>query len=173
MKSKESTRFSWWTNRNEKTKERQYVQKHRTSLLGTTERQFTETIPESFIGARGETVHTGGTGSINRDRLTPAPILKFRKHNHAWHNLWTLSLPQDGVLGPQTRKAILSFQAQQQLPQTGMLDANTASALQSQCGGQGNSPVPASAGAKLVATSAPRHGNHQFDSTHELQEVPC
>lgn len=40
------------------------------------------------------------------------------------------AVPQDGIMGPQTRQAIMTFQMQQQLPPSGMLDPNTVSALQ-------------------------------------------
>lgn len=46
------------------------------------------------------------------------------------------TVPQDGILGQQTRQAIRSFQSQQNIPFTGMLDANTSSALQSACSSQ-------------------------------------
>ncbi len=46
------------------------------------------------------------------------------------------SVPQDGLMGPQTQQAIRTFQMQQQLPPTGILDPNTMTALQAACRGQ-------------------------------------
>ena len=43
-------------------------------------------------------------------------------------------LPQDGFVGPDTQRAIASFQAQQDFPSTGTLDDNTVGALQAACG---------------------------------------
>ena len=43
------------------------------------------------------------------------------------------AVPQDGIMGPQTRQALRTFQGQQQLPVTGMLDPNTSNALQTAC----------------------------------------
>jgi peptidoglycan hydrolase-like protein with peptidoglycan-binding domain len=50
-------------------------------------------------------------------------------------------VPQDGVLGPGTRRAIKMFQTQQQLQVTGMLDGPTVAALQGSCAGQAG-PAP-------------------------------
>jgi peptidoglycan hydrolase-like protein with peptidoglycan-binding domain len=55
------------------------------------------------------------------------------------------SVPQDGILGPQTRQAIQSFQAQQQLRSSGVLDPDTVSALQAACSGQQGPQPPAAA----------------------------
>jgi peptidoglycan hydrolase-like protein with peptidoglycan-binding domain len=44
-------------------------------------------------------------------------------------------VPQDGVMNPETRRAIGMFQSQQQLPATGSLDEQTLNALQAACGG--------------------------------------
>lgn len=41
---------------------------------------------------------------------------------------------QDGVFGPNTQAAIRTFQEQQSLPATGVLDENTVNALQAACG---------------------------------------
>jgi peptidoglycan hydrolase-like protein with peptidoglycan-binding domain len=46
-------------------------------------------------------------------------------------------VPQNGIIGPQTRRAVQIFQGQQQIPVTGMLDAATVAALQAACSGQG------------------------------------
>ena len=43
---------------------------------------------------------------------------------------------QDGIMGPATQGAIRTFQEQQQLPPTGVLDGNTVNALQTACGSQ-------------------------------------
>lgn len=43
------------------------------------------------------------------------------------------SVPQDGHMGPGTRRAIRQFQSQQQLPVTGYLDSQTRDALQDAC----------------------------------------
>jgi peptidoglycan hydrolase-like protein with peptidoglycan-binding domain len=52
------------------------------------------------------------------------------------------AVPQDGLLGPQTRQALRTFQTQQQLPVTGSLDPNTSSALQTACSPPPPPPPP-------------------------------
>lgn len=52
------------------------------------------------------------------------------------------AVPQNGIMGPQTRQAIQSFQSQQQMPPTGMLDEGTVSALQAACNPQPPAPPP-------------------------------
>ena len=52
------------------------------------------------------------------------------------------SVPQDGLMGPQTRQAIRTFQMQQQMPPTGILDGNTVAALQAACSGQQGAQPP-------------------------------
>ena len=52
------------------------------------------------------------------------------------------SVPQDGLMGPRTRQAIRTFQMQQQMPPTGMLDSDTMSALQAACSPQQAAPPP-------------------------------
>lgn len=42
-------------------------------------------------------------------------------------------VPQNGIIGPRTRRAVQIFQQQQQLPVTGLLDSATIAALQSAC----------------------------------------
>jgi outer membrane protein OmpA-like peptidoglycan-associated protein len=49
-------------------------------------------------------------------------------------------VPQDGIMGPDTRQAVMQFQMQQQLPSTGILDDNTVQALQAACSGQQAAP---------------------------------
>src|ERR1700678_97876 len=44
-------------------------------------------------------------------------------------------VPQNGIIGPQTRRAIQMFQGQQQLPVTGLLDQTTPNAIQAACSG--------------------------------------
>jgi hypothetical protein len=45
-------------------------------------------------------------------------------------------VPQDGILGVLTQNAIRQFQAQQQMPATGMLDGDTIAAIRAACGEQ-------------------------------------
>jgi hypothetical protein len=55
-------------------------------------------------------------------------------------------IPQQGVMGPATRRGIRMFQQRQSLPVTGLLDAATTSALQNACAGpEGPPPSPADA----------------------------
>ena len=51
-------------------------------------------------------------------------------------------VPQDAIMGPQTVQAIQTFQTQQQLPVTGMLDSGTISAHQSACSSSSAGPPP-------------------------------
>jgi peptidoglycan hydrolase-like protein with peptidoglycan-binding domain len=46
-------------------------------------------------------------------------------------------VPQDGRLGPETQRAIQTFQQQAQLPPTGVIDDATMSALQTSCSSTG------------------------------------
>ena len=77
-------------------------------------------------------------------------------------------VPQDGNMGRATRLAIRTFQQQQQLPATGMLDGATISALQAACSGQGGAapvpaapppPPPAPAGDDVAAATAAAAGS--------------
>jgi peptidoglycan hydrolase-like protein with peptidoglycan-binding domain len=46
------------------------------------------------------------------------------------------TVPQNGILGPRTRRAIAAFQTEQQLAATGVLDNDTIAALQAACAPQ-------------------------------------
>jgi hypothetical protein len=50
------------------------------------------------------------------------------------------NVPQDGFMGPATRQAIQAFQAQAQLPPTGMLDDATMAALGAACSAPAGPP---------------------------------
>jgi hypothetical protein len=56
-------------------------------------------------------------------------------------------VPQDGVLGPETRRFVGQFQAQNGLPTTGDLDGATVSALQAAAAGSLAAPIPRDSGA--------------------------
>jgi peptidoglycan hydrolase-like protein with peptidoglycan-binding domain len=89
-------------------------------------------------------------------------------------------LPQDGLMGPDTQQAIQQFQAQQQLPPTGILDSNTVNMLQAACSAQQAPqdvpppppaqalPPPPPAQAAPPPDGARRHGARQ--QTGELDE---
>jgi len=93
-------------------------------------------------------------------------------------------VPQDGIMGPATRQAIVQFQMQQQLPSTGMLDDTTVSALQAACSGQqaaqdGSGVVPPPAPASPPPAAQPpasqqpmgrRHGGNP-PPTQEIGEA--
>jgi hypothetical protein len=66
------------------------------------------------------------------------------------------SVPQDGIMGPQTRQAIMTYQTQQQMQPTGMLDPNTISALQA-C--QPPAPPPPPPPPPQVQVSPPQTGS--------------
>jgi hypothetical protein len=55
-------------------------------------------------------------------------------------------VPQNGIIGPRTRRAIQMFQGQQQLPVTGLLDQTTANAIQAACSGPAAGPPGDGAG---------------------------
>ena len=87
------------------------------------------------------------------------------------------SVPQDGMLGPQTQQAISSFQSQQQLPPTGRLDNNTVTALQQACSAQAQSGPGATQGppspapqmtASVQAGAAP--GQQEMEEGEEEEE---
>ncbi len=79
------------------------------------------------------------------------------------------SVPQDGMMGPQTLQAIRTFQTQQQLPPTGMLDPNTMSALQAACSGQQGGQQ---GGQQAAGQSGPPPGQGQTHSHHEYETAP-
>jgi outer membrane protein OmpA-like peptidoglycan-associated protein len=70
--------------------------------------------------------------------LTPSPTVAWAQGCLA--QLLGSEVPQDGIMGPDTRQAVMQFQMQQQLPPTGMLDDNTVQALQAACSGQQAAP---------------------------------
>jgi len=55
-------------------------------------------------------------------------------------------VPQNGIIGPRTRRAIQMFQGQRQLPVTGLLDQTTANAIQAACSGPAAGPPGDGAG---------------------------
>jgi len=76
-------------------------------------------------------------------------------------------VPQDGNMGPATRKAISIFQQKQQLPPSGMLDAATVTALQAACSPQPAAPAAAPAppsGDDVAAASAAASGGAAPDA---------
>jgi hypothetical protein len=74
-------------------------------------------------------------------------------------------VPQDGIIGPDTQQAIALFQAQQQLPSTGMLDDNTVAALQAACGGQLEGAFDGDTG------EYEEFSNEEFDESSEERDV--
>lgn len=68
-------------------------------------------------------------------------------------------VPQNGIMGPQTQQALQTFQSQQQLPPTGMLDPNTMNALQAACSGPPGPPP----GPPMGEVGAGEQGEFPFD----------
>lgn len=66
-------------------------------------------------------------------------------------------VPQNGIIGPRTRRAVQIFQGQQQMPVTGLLDSATVAALQSACSSQAAGP-PGPSAAPPPVTAAPPDG---------------
>jgi len=60
----------------------------------------------------------------------------------------------DGVVGPETKRAILGFQKSNSLERTGTLDQQTADALTDTVVGQGSSTPPKGAGAGSMKNSS-------------------
>jgi peptidoglycan hydrolase-like protein with peptidoglycan-binding domain len=60
----------------------------------------------------------------------------------------------DGVVGPETKRAILGFQKSNSLERTGRLDQRTADALIGDTVGQGSSTPPKGAGAGSMTSSS-------------------
>ena len=69
-----------------------------------------------------------------RDRSIQSPLVTWAQSCLA--QLLGPWVPQDGIVGRRTRRAIEEFQAQRQMLVTGMLDDTTVGALRSICGGQ-------------------------------------
>ena len=71
----------------------------------------------------------------------------------------------DGVIGPETKRALLGFQESNDLERTGTLDQQTANALIGNTGvGSGSSMQPKGAGAGSMTNSA---GTSDFGSRTE------
>jgi Putative peptidoglycan binding domain len=60
-----------------------------------------------------------------------------------------IELPRDGLIGPDTQRAIGAFQAQRLLPSTGTLDENTVNGLRAECGDQQEAAFGGDAGAEF------------------------
>ncbi len=134
----------------------------------------------------GHSGHFGGFGRRGGFRGH-----SFRSARHRWHHIfappqqqpdpqiqWAQgclaqsdpSVPQDGIMGPQTQQAIRTFQSQQQLPPSGMLDPNTITALQTACSGAqgGDSAPPAgSGGPPPGGASSGHHKSHEIGAQQE------
>ncbi|WP_433968355.1 peptidoglycan-binding domain-containing protein [Tunturiibacter gelidiferens] len=86
-------------------------------------------------------------------------------------------VPQDGIVGPDTRRAIQMFQGQQQLPVTGILDSQTVGALQAACARQlpPPAPFPSPSGADRRTSGTARHASEwppdSPDQTGEMEEA--
>ena len=87
-------------------------------------------LRRNFGRRRWGWLHRGRPGA----GLVPSPTIAWAQGCLA--QLLGSSVPQDGIMGPATRQAIMQFQMQQQLPSTGILDDTTVSALQAACSGQ-------------------------------------
>jgi hypothetical protein len=68
---------------------------------------------------------------IRVEGWTPSSVVTWAQT--CLSQLLGIGLPQDGIIGPDTQQAIASFQAQQRLPSTSILDDNTIGALQAAC----------------------------------------
>ncbi len=77
-------------------------------------------------------------------------------------------VPQDGAMGPTTRRAIRIFQSQNQLPATSTLDDSTIVALQQACtaGAEGAAPAP---GPDAGAPDAPAPGGGEQPGQTEAE----
>jgi peptidoglycan hydrolase-like protein with peptidoglycan-binding domain len=80
------------------------------------------------------------------------------------------SVPQNGIMGPQTRQAIRTFQTQQQMPATGTLDSDTMSALQAACSPQQAAPPPPPPPPPQVQVSAPPPGSKHSQGQGQGQQ---
>ena len=82
-------------------------------------------------------------------------------------------LPQDGTLGPDTRRAIQIFQTQMQLPASGALDQNTLAALQQACqAGAAAIGAPGPAGAPASSQGEAPDFPHEFgEAGREMYEM--
>jgi Putative peptidoglycan binding domain len=113
----------------------------------------------------------------------PSPLISWAQGCLA--QLLGTEVPQDGLMGPETRQAIQQFQTQQQSPPTGILDNDTVSALQAACSGQQAAqdtaaqpppsppPPPHQPAPPTGAPAPPRQdggGRHARQQTTELEE---
>jgi peptidoglycan hydrolase-like protein with peptidoglycan-binding domain len=108
-------------------------------------------------GRRWQRLHQGGQPTPP----APDPQVQFAQSCLAQSDT---SVPQDGILGPQTQQAIQTFQSQHQLPPTGALDSGTMTALQAACSGQSadqsGQPSPPQDGGQ---PPRPRHSQHESE----------
>jgi peptidoglycan hydrolase-like protein with peptidoglycan-binding domain len=58
-------------------------------------------------------------------------------------------VPQNGIMGPATQRAVRMFQMQSQLPPTGILDENTLSSLQAACSAEAGADAGAAGGTTI------------------------
>ena len=92
------------------------------------------------------------------------------------------SIPQTGFWNPQTHQALQTFQTQQQLPPTGLLDPNTVAALQAACSGQGadaaggapppgapSGPPPMGGGGQGAGGGGGHRGSHEIGTSQEAE----
>ncbi len=83
------------------------------------------------------------------------------------------SVPQDGVMGPETQQALRTFQGQQGLPTTGGFDGGTIAALQAACSGQSASgPGPGAGqvtGVHVSHSLQPKQQEAMFEENEERE----
>ena len=149
----------------------------------------------SFMrSSRGHFGGFGHGGGFGRHGGSRGHSFRRPQQGHRWHRLfapaqpdpqvqWAQgclaqsdpSVPQDGIMGPETRQALQTFQSQQQLPATGMLDAATVSALQATCSGAqgaGSGAAPPGVPAPPSGRSASGHQRSHEIATEGEGEFP-
>jgi peptidoglycan hydrolase-like protein with peptidoglycan-binding domain len=102
----------------------------------------------NMLAARGTSLHWLNAANLSKDDVRWAQV-----------ELRTIGLYNgslDGVIGPQTKQAVLDFQESNGLERTATLDQQTADALIGKIGvgGEGSSMPPKSAGTGSMATSS-------------------
>ncbi len=107
----------------------------------------------AFIGAAGSDTARDGTGySGGAPVAPPTPDPQVMSAQACLAQVVDPSVPQDGLMGPQTRQALRTFQAQQQLPVTGYWTRIPQALSQAACSpppspqDQGQQPPPSQGG---------------------------
>src|SRR5579864_8566481 len=126
--------------------------------IGGTALDFSARAGDVSNASPGPVYHRLNSANLSKDDIRWAQFLS--KDDIRWaqfklHMIGFYDGSLDGVVGPETKRAILGFQKSNSLERTGTLDQQTADALTGDTGvGQGSSTPPKGAGAGSMTNSS-------------------